>query len=283
MNGIQPKCGPTIGGSSLQLSINLDNIDPKYLFSLTVGFQAKVQIILKKSIADANAKKKKKHTKFLNTNTHETDESRVSGMEDARSQMVVNTTTINQTIVNPMDVGANDPQLEKANWYCAFGMYENETINCKIPKIDNFQQMQVEYNVDIALNGQQFSGYPMIYRFYEIKIDIIEPNISSIEGGTAMKIKGTGFFDSVTKKARISSTFGDRYTDLQWERSEKNLLLVSPPLSWITSNQDVLKNTKPQEIFENFTFDVKITLNNIDWIDAGTYKYFGKIKYIFRS
>jgi hypothetical protein len=48
MNGIQPKCGPTIGGSSLQLSLNLDNIDPKYLFSLTVGFQAKVSILLKK-------------------------------------------------------------------------------------------------------------------------------------------------------------------------------------------------------------------------------------------
>lgn len=42
MNGIQPKCGPTIGGSSLELTINLENINPKYQFCLTIGFQAKV-------------------------------------------------------------------------------------------------------------------------------------------------------------------------------------------------------------------------------------------------
>lgn len=169
----------------------------------------------------------------------------------------------------------NDPQLEKANWYCSLGSYEKGMIYCNIPHIDNFQQIQVEYNVDISINGQQFSGYPMIYRFYEIKVESIEPNISSIEGGTIMKIKGIGFFDSVAKKAKISSVFGDRYTDLQWERNDKILLLVSPPLAWITSNEEMFKHTKIQEIYENFVFNVKISLNNIDWIDAGSYKYFG--------
>jgi len=42
ISGIEPKCGPTNGGSQLSLKINIDNIPQKYLFSLAVGFQAKV-------------------------------------------------------------------------------------------------------------------------------------------------------------------------------------------------------------------------------------------------
>jgi hypothetical protein len=42
LSGIEPKCGPTIGGSLLQIKINLDGINSKYLFSLTCAFQAKV-------------------------------------------------------------------------------------------------------------------------------------------------------------------------------------------------------------------------------------------------
>lgn len=40
--GIEPKCGPTVGDSILQIKVNLETILPKFLFSLTVGFQAKV-------------------------------------------------------------------------------------------------------------------------------------------------------------------------------------------------------------------------------------------------
>ena len=87
-------------------------------------------------------------------------------------------------------------------------------------------QNQVEYNVDISINGQQFSGYPMIYRFYEIKIDKMFPNVSSIEGGLVSKITGQGLFDSLTKKAKISSSLGERFSDMQWDRSEKALNLV---------------------------------------------------------
>jgi hypothetical protein len=39
---IEPKCGPTLGGSQLQIKLPLEGINNKYLFSLTVGFQAKV-------------------------------------------------------------------------------------------------------------------------------------------------------------------------------------------------------------------------------------------------
>jgi len=46
ITGIVPKCGPTGGGSSLQININLENIPTKMLFSLTIGFQAKVISLL---------------------------------------------------------------------------------------------------------------------------------------------------------------------------------------------------------------------------------------------
>lgn len=198
-------------------------------------------------------------------------------MDDTKS--VVQTVSLikpdNPTItnINPLDVAENDSQLEKGNWYCCLGTYENGVITCTIPKIDNFSQNQVEYNVDIAINGQQFSGYPMIYRFYQITIDKMEPNISPIEGGLVMKILGTGFFDSVAKKAKISSTLGERYTDMHWDRNAKSLSLVSNPLIWICSEQDITKTIQPQELYENYNFDVHITMNNIDWIYAGVYKY----------
>jgi hypothetical protein len=176
------------------------------------------------------------------------------------------------TSINPMDV-VTDNQLEKANWYCSFATYENTTLVCNIPKIDNFSQNQVEYNVDISINGQQFSGYPMIYRFYEIKIEKMFPNVSSIQGGLVSKIIGQGLFDSLTKKAKISSSLGERFSDVQWDRAEKALNLVSNPLFWITSDEDFVKRIPMNELYENYDFNVSITMNNIDWIEVGKYKY----------
>lgn len=186
---------------------------------------------------------------------------------------LIKTENTNMTNINPLDVANNEAQLEKGNWYCCLGTYDNGVITCAIPKIDNFQQNQVEYNVDLAINGQQFSGYPMIYRFYQISVDKMEPNTSSIEGGLVMKVIGTGFFDSVTKKAKISSNLGERYSDLQWDRNAKSLNLVSNPLIWICNDEDVIKNITPNDLYENYNFDVHITMNNVDWIYAGFYKY----------
>ena len=177
-------------------------------------------------------------------------------------------------IINPMDLANIESQLDKANWYCCFATYENGIMTCNIPKIDNFNQSQVEYNVDLAINGQQFTGFPMTYRFYDILIDKMEPNISSIEGGLAIKISGTGLFDSVTKKARISSTLGQRYSDLQYDRSANALILNSNPLHWITNDEDVAKNINPSDLYENYPFKVEITMNNIEWKPAGVYRYF---------
>jgi len=193
----------------------------------------------------------------------------IANMTSNNNNKFENTTS---SLINPMDVNT-DNQMEKANWYCSFASYENSTMLCKIPKIDSFSQSQVEYNVDVSINGQQFSGFPMIYRFYEIKIDKMEPNISSTEGGLIIKIIGQGLFDSLTKKAKITSSLGERFSDMQWDRNEKALILVSNPLLWITNDEDVIKKISCDELHENYNFDVSITMNNIDWIYVGNYKY----------
>ena len=54
-----------------------------------------------------------------------------------------------------MDLNVNDPELEKENWVCVEGIYEKGKISCLIPSI-NTESLQ--FNVDISLNGQQFSN-----------------------------------------------------------------------------------------------------------------------------
>ncbi len=88
-----------------------------------------------------------------------------------------------------------------------------------------------------------------------------------------MKIIGQGLFDSMTKKAKITSPLGERFSDMQWDRNDKALIMVSNPLLWITNDEDVIKKIPSDELYENYNFEVSITMNNVDWIYVGTYKY----------
>jgi hypothetical protein len=53
-----------------------------------------------------------------------------------------------------------------------------------VPKLDNFDPEQLTYNVDVALNGQQFTGRPVMFRYYDVKIQEVQPAIGPSEGGT---------------------------------------------------------------------------------------------------
>lgn len=170
---LTPKCGPIEGGEEMQIQIDLSGIDQKYLFSLTVGFQAKPQV---NEVAD----KKKTKMKRKNSKQHDGETSRISKQSKMSSEEKSNTYLANMISsqdkdnlkdlggveINPLDMNPFNPQLEKSNWYCTFGSYENGIIKCKIPKIDGFNQSTSEYFVDVSLNGQQFSGHPLTYRFY---------------------------------------------------------------------------------------------------------------------
>ena len=264
ISAIEPKCGAIEGNTPLQVKINLDQIPQKYLFSLTVGFQAKPVSM------DVSSRQYKSKKGSISVTQNEMKSIEESKMTDGQ-----NTTSVQQegTIINPMDIENLDNQLDKANWYCCFSTYENGIMTCTIPTIENFSQDQVEYNVDVAINGQQFSGFPMIYRFYDIQIEKIYPDISSIEGGLQMKIYGNGLFDSVTKKAKITSSLGERFTEIQWDRQDKTFVLGSVPLNWITSDDSILKSENPSELYTKYAFDVSFTLNGTEWINAGSFHY----------
>jgi len=42
--------------------------------------------------------------------------------------------------------------------------------------------------VDVALNGQQFTGRPLQFRYYDIHIDRVEPGLGPSEGGTVVNV-----------------------------------------------------------------------------------------------
>ena len=76
-------------------------------------------------------------------------------------------------------------------------------MTCNIPKIENYNPVQPEYKIDIAINGQQFSGYLSTYRFYDVYIEKIIPDISKPKGDLPLVIYGSDLFDSPNKKHEL--------------------------------------------------------------------------------
>ena len=264
---IEPKCGPISGTTPLQIKINLGKIDPKYLFSLTVGFQAR------NTPLEQTTKKFKGKSK--SNSESNADESRAISDNQGLNQPTIQTTKEGQ-VVNPMDIESLDNQLDQPNWICCFATYDmdNNLITCNIPKIENYNSLQPEYNVDIAINGQQFSGYTSVYRFYNIYIDKMTPDVSAPEGNLPLVIYGADLFDSPSKKARIISEIGKKNVDIQWDKTNRTMVVEALPLKELTSDEKILNPDKVVDLYKNYTFDVMISMNGIQWLKAGSYRYF---------
>lgn len=58
----------------------------------------------------------------------------------------------------------------------------------------------LHFNVDISLNGQQFTGQPSSFRFYSINVTSVTPTNVTAAGGAKVIINGEGFFDTSNKK-----------------------------------------------------------------------------------
>lgn len=186
VQSIEPRNGPTTGGALMSLNINLDEIPENYLFSLTVGFQ-------QKELAVAVSQNKKKNRKTTKTYS-EPDDSKTSSVADDKSNYGFNN---NQSKVLEIDhkhssntiiQELSNRKQEYETYYCCHGTYANGQVTCTIPQIPNFSRSKSLYNVDYAINGKQFSGFPQTYQFYEISIDRIYPNISLIEGGLRIRV-----------------------------------------------------------------------------------------------
>lgn len=174
--------------------------------------------------------------------------------------------------INPLDPGLNDPQVDLCNWHLALGNYSQGVIACSTPKLNDFEPDNLQYNIDISLNGQQFSGYPIIFRFYDIQITSIIPNNGMLDGGNILKIYGSGFYDSNSKKARVSSKFGDHMLELRYEKSDKSLRLQIPPVSWIVKGEHPT-NEQIELLQKKELPTIEITLNGIEWTFVSKYLY----------
>jgi alpha-tubulin suppressor-like RCC1 family protein len=268
-NSIEPKCGPIGGNTPLQMKINLKGIPQKYLFSLTVGFQAR-NIPL-----DQNNKRFKAKSKS-NSESIVEDSKAISDNQNPNQNTLQNINLKEGQIINPMDLENLESQLDQPNWICCFATYDldNNLMTCNIPKIENYNPIQPEYNVDIAINGQQFSGYPSIYRFYNIYIDKMTPDICTPEGDLPLTIYGTDLFDSQNKKARIISEIGKKNVEIQWDKNSKTMVVQALPLNQITSDEKILNIEKMQDLYNNYIFDVMISMNGTQWLKAGSYRYY---------
>ena len=123
--------------------------------------------------------------------------------------------------------------IQPEDWVTTEGHYENGKITCKVPALDTFDPDSLQFNVDVALNGQQFTGKPIAFRYYDIKIKEITPSIGASEGGTIISIKGKGLYDSANKKIKFLVEGGERVVAATWNRKEKSLNCIVPPLLWL--------------------------------------------------
>lgn len=101
------------------------------------------------------------------------------------------------------------------------------------------------------------------------------PKFGSSEGGTAITVKGTGFYDSGGKKFKFESEFGEREMAAAWDRKERCYTCKSPPISWFFSGKspsnDTLAKAKENPI------KLRLTLNGQNWIWVGYFEYYDPI------
>jgi hypothetical protein len=57
--------------------------------------------------------------------------------------------------------------------------------------------------VDVAFNGQQFTGKPLQFRYYDVHVEKIDPGFGPSEGGTVINIMGKGLYDSSIKRVKF--------------------------------------------------------------------------------
>jgi len=74
--------------------------------------------------------------------------------------------------------------------------------------LDNFDPEILQYSIDVALNGQQFTGRPVNFRYYDVHIQHVLPDMGPSSGGTNILIAGKGLYDAATKKIKFASADG---------------------------------------------------------------------------
>lgn len=140
------------------------------------------------------------------------------------------------------------------------------------------------YLVDVALNGQQFTGKPVNFRYYDVKITDIEPGVGPSIGGTNIKINGKGLYDAGVKRIRFTSEDGKGIREVvaDWDKKLKCLRVTVPAYKWLfideeddpSDAQDQNENpTEKKAALLKQSVKVLLTLNNQEWINALCFNY----------
>jgi len=203
---------------------------------------------------------------------------------------------INRGINNPRQHQSSNDLAE--NWVVTTGKYVNGRITATVPKLTDFDPENLGYLVDVALNGQQFTGKPVNFRYYDVTITSIEPPIGPSGGGTNITIKGRGIYDAGVKKIRILTKDGKgkREVTADWDKKLRCMRVTVPAYNWLFAEQEeekeepdvksprsitgddstivnVVNVEKKKAPLVKQTVDIKMSLNNQEWFDALTFSY----------
>jgi len=250
---MNPKCASIKGGLSLTMDLNIDPVTVSKINVFTIGFQAR-QLGLEESKKD-DASFQDKDMTTTNSPTK-----------------MRNRGGLSREAINPLGITVASADLDKEDWICVRGTYDKGKITCEIPSMTSLSEKLLHFNIDVSLNGQQFTGLPSAFRFYDVKVTKIQPNNSPSSGDTYVILEGRGFMDSDTKKLRFRSKFGERLVDLVWIKEKKQYSFFVPPISWLFGG-----NIPTQEQIEELKQEppiVEITLNHLEWLPVGRFYYY---------
>lgn len=128
------------------------------------------------------------------------------------------------------------------------------------------------YNVDVALNGQQFTGKPLAFRYYDVELEDLEPHFSQTQGGAQINLWGRGVYDSQIKRVKFTcEEGGEREVTAEWDRKNKCYRFIIPPLSWLWGGEEV--GAEKLERVQKYPVKVFLTLNNQEWIGGPDFRY----------
>ena len=178
INNAHPKGGPVLGGTELVLMVDIDPMISGYLFNLCVGFQARPagaqQTSKSKKPSGDDKKEDRKDTDVDVSRSAMSKVGRMGTVTPGGASRLIGSGTQGSNglqlsatggaPINPLE--PTEQQLELDYWHCATAVYDSGKITCQVPRLMKYDADNLQYNVDIALNGQQFSGYPIIFRYY---------------------------------------------------------------------------------------------------------------------
>ncbi|KAL4436169.1 hypothetical protein ABPG74_018153 [Tetrahymena malaccensis] len=271
MTSIEPKCASVEGGTELTLHIQIDDLTASYLKHLTVGFQSRSKKEAKKPGDSSLTNSKRLGAATDQTTTVKQDYDTPMSTINSKNRKGSITQAHQNQMINPLDIEPQDPELEKENWICVVGKYDKGKITCTVPTLTEFNNDSLNYNVDVSLNGQQFTGQPSSFRFYDVHVSKLEPNNDALSGGARCKLMGEGFFDTLSKRIMFKSKYGERLIDINWDKKERSFTFIAPPINWLLGGQDptpeLIKEVQSNKI------DVALTLNGVQWIHVADFQY----------